>query len=169
MEQSSNREPGIPASTERDGNMDEAMSTICCWLTGPSGAGKTTIAVAVVEELVRRGRPAVAIDDADVDRYLDAGDRLGAVLWLADLLVGCDTVPVVAISAPTREVRDRARRQLTAFAEIFVDPGTLPAEYEEPYGPELRVPTHDRDDSASTAQVVSWLESRGVVSPAPRR
>ncbi len=39
--------------------------------------------------------------------------------------------------------------------------------YEAPYAPELRVPTHGRDVAASTAQVLSFLEDRGVIAHDP--
>jgi adenylylsulfate kinase-like enzyme len=36
--------------------------------------------------------------------------------------------------------------------------------YEEPIGPELRIPTHDRDVRASAAQLLSYLEAENPAS-----
>ena len=142
-------------------------------MTGPSGAGCHTVARAVVDELIRRGRPAVLIDRAGVESYLSRSDPEGAVRWLAGLLTTGDVMAVIATPAPTRAIRDRARAEISPFAEIFVDPSapaTSPAPghddhtYEEPYGAELRVPTHDRDAPAAAALVVSWLEAHGGIA-----
>ena len=96
---------------------------VCCWLTGPSGAGTSTIAARLVTELTERGQPAAVIDDADVDRYPPPTTAEGVVIWLAGRLVS-GRGAVVAIDAPDRASRDRARRALEplgGFAEIFVD------------------------------------------------
>jgi len=138
----------------------------CIWLTGRAGAGKTTIARAVVGELQRRGRPAVVIDEADARAHFSAADPIDAVTWLTGLLVPNGVVVVIAVDAQDRAARDRARGELPGFVEVFVDGGDgSDGAYEEPFAPELRVPTHDRDVAASVAQLVSWLEDSGVAPP----
>jgi adenylylsulfate kinase len=145
--------------------------TACVWLTGRAGAGKTTIARVVGEQLRRRGRPVVEIDEADARRHLSAEDRVGAVAWLAGLLVERGVVVIVALDTPERDVRDRMRAEVPGFVEVFVDGGTDAGaggtRYEEPFAPEFRVPTRDRDVAASAAQVVSWLEDAGIVAHDP--
>jgi adenylylsulfate kinase len=142
----------------------------CIWLTGRAGAGKTTIARAVVGELQGRGRAAIVIDEADARTHLSADDPSGSVTWLTSLLLTSGVVVVIAVDAPDRAARDRAREVLPGFVEVFIDGGAGPDDaYEEPFAPELRVPTHDRDVAASVAQLVSWLEDSGVAPPpAPR-
>jgi len=72
---------------------------------------------------------------------------------------------VVSADLSTRAERDDLRSALGRFAEVFVDrAGLRDDEYEEPFAPELRVPTHDRDARASIAQVVSWLEDSGLLA-----
>jgi adenylylsulfate kinase-like enzyme len=138
----------------------------CIWLTGRAGAGKTTIARAVVDELHSRGRAAVVIDEADARAHLSAADPADGVTWLAGLLVPNGVVVVVAVDAPDRAARDRAREELPGFVEVYVDGGGGPDDaYEEPFAAELRVPTHDRDVAASVAQLMSWLEDSGVAPP----
>lgn len=139
------------------------MTTACVWLTGRSGAGKTTIAAAVVAELHRRGRAAAVIDELEARAHLDRDDRVAALAWVAGLLVGSGVVTIVAVDEPERAARDELRRSIPSFIEVFVDRGTGDDRYEEPFAPELRVPTHDRDPDASAAQVVSWLEDAGII------
>ena len=61
------------------------------------------------------------------------------------------------------------RAEVTGFVEVHVDApadvctervGVADPHYEEPIAPDLRVPTHDRDERASTAQLLSYVESR---------
>lgn len=143
-------------------------SGACIWLTGRSGVGKSTIASGVVAQLRERGRPAVVVDDPDVSHHLDARDRVGALTWLARLLAESDVVVVVAVDIPARDDREAVRTQVPRFVEVFVDGHGRPGgDYEEPFAPELRVPTHDRSASASVAQIVSYLEDAGMVAHDP--
>jgi adenylylsulfate kinase-like enzyme len=116
----------------------------------------------------RRGRAVVEIDDEDAHAHLRADDPVSAVAWLARTLVGSGVVVVVALDTRERERRERVRTEVPGFVEVFVDGGARSdPTYEEPFAPELRVPTGDRDAAASAAQVVSWLEDAGVVPHDP--
>ena len=137
----------------------------CIWLTGRAGSGKTTVAHAVAGELQHRGRAAVVIDEAEARIHLSATDPNASVGWLAGLLLSSGVVVVIAVDAPDRAGRDRAREEVPGFVEVFIDGGDGPDRYEEPFAPELRVPTHDRDVAASVAQLLSWLEDSGVAPP----
>ncbi len=137
----------------------------CVWLTGRSGAGKTTVAIAVVDELRRRGAPVALIDAADVSAHLSTAEPIDALGWLARLFTTTGAIVVVAADDPRRAARDRVRAEVPGFVEIFVDGGAARDHYEEPIAPELRVPTHDRSVEASSAQVVSWLERAGIAPP----
>ena len=137
----------------------------CVWLTGRSGAGKTTVAAAVVEELRRRGAPVALVDAADVSAHLSAAEPTDALGWLARLFTTAGAIVVVAADDPRRASRDQIRADVPGFVEIFVDGGAGRDHYEEPVAPELRVPTHDRSVEASSAQVVSWLERAGIAPP----
>jgi adenylylsulfate kinase-like enzyme len=137
----------------------------CVWLTGRSGAGKTTIAVAVVAELRSRGVRAALVDEPDVATHLSSGEPIDALGWVARLLTSTGAIVVIAADDPRRSARDQLRAEVPGFVEIFVDGGPNRDHYEEPVAPELRVPTHDRSAEASVALVVSWLE-RNVVDAA---
>ena len=149
-------------------NPGEASPGACVWLTGLSGVGKSTIAAGVVEQLRERGRPATVVDDPEVGRHLDADDPVGALTWLTRLLVESGVVVVVAVDTPARDRREQLRTQVPGFVEVFVDGRGRPDDtYEEPFAPELRVPTHDRESAASVAQIVSFLEDAGVMAHDP--
>jgi adenylylsulfate kinase len=149
-------------------------STACVWLTGRVGAGKRTIAAAIVAELHRRGEPGVLLDeDAVTARLVEGPD---AIAWCCTLLTGNGIPTIVAVPLPARDDRELLRASVPVFLEVFLDAppevcaaraGRRDATYEEPYAPELRVPTHGRDVAASVAQVLSFLEDRGVIAHDP--
>ena len=133
----------------------------CLWLTGRTGAGKSTIARAVAEELRRAGVPLVLVDD-DERGHLAVGTE--PMVWLAKALTDAGVTTIVAADLPDRDDRDAVREAVTRFVEVFVDGASAEDDgYEEPFAPELRVPTHDRESVASIALVVSWLEHEGVL------
>jgi adenylylsulfate kinase len=142
---------------------------VCVLFTGRAGSGKTTIGRGVALELRRRGRECGVLDAADVERHLQPGTD--AVAWCASLLVAAGATAIVTTPIPGRVAREELRDSFPVFLEIFLDaPAALCAEraerrdddFEEPYAPDLRVPTHDRDPAASIAQAMSFLEDQGV-------
>jgi adenylylsulfate kinase len=148
----------------------------CVWLTGRRGAGRTTVGRLVAQELAARGVPSVLLDEAEpgVLTHLqrdEAGTTLPAVAWLAVLFAERGVVSVVTVDAPGRGARDDVRATVARFVEVYVDaPAEVCAQrcgkvaaYEEPFAAELRVPTHDRSPAASAAQVVSHLETIGLL------
>ncbi len=109
------------------------MTGTTLWLTGLSGAGKTTIADAVAAELRARGREVEVLDGDELRRGLSAGlgfsreDRdthVRRVGFVAELLArhGVVTlVPVIAPYAATRdEVRARHDASGTGYLEVHV-------------------------------------------------
>jgi adenylylsulfate kinase-like enzyme len=137
---------------------------VCIWLTGRPGAGKSTIGRALAHDLAGTGTRVVLVDD-DTRRHLVEGSA--AIAWLVRTLTGCGVTVVVAADLPSRDEREHVRAATGRFAEVFVDGGSTDSEqgggYEEPFAPELRVPTHDRDPAASIALLTSWLEHSGVL------
>lgn len=151
--------------------MHEAL---CVLFTGRVGAGKTTVGRGVAEELRRRGCACGVLDAAAVDEHLRPG--ADALVWCCQLLVRGEATALVTLPIPTREARERLRAAMPTLVEVFLDApaalcaersGTDDDEFEEPYAPELRVPTHDRDAAASIAQVMSHLEERGIAPHDP--
>jgi len=151
------------------------VTTACVWLTGRAGSGKRTIAAAIMADLHRRGVPAAMLDEAGVaGRLVDGPDALA---WCCTLLTANGVPTIVAVPVPSRDDRELLRGAVPDFVEVFLDAppevcavraGRSDDAYEAPYAPELRVPTHGRDAAASAAQVLSFLEDRGVVPHDPQ-
>lgn len=101
------------------------------WLTGCPGAGKTTLARAVADELRRRGRRVEVLDGDDVRQAIspDLGfsreDRALNVVrlgFMARLLSRNGVAVIVAAVSPFRDARDTVHRAHEApFFEVFVD------------------------------------------------
>jgi adenylyl-sulfate kinase len=103
------------------------------WLTGLSGAGKSTIAHAVAERLHER-RAVEVLDGDELRAQLSAGlgfsraDRdvnVHRIGYVARLLAKHGVLVLVAAIAPYAEtraaLRTRAEQQSLAFLEVYVD------------------------------------------------
>jgi len=101
----------------------------CLWFTGLSGAGKSTIAALVVDELQARGRKVELLDGDEVREHLSKGlgfskeDRdtnIRRIGWVAAVLARNGVVSVTAAISPYREIRDEVRKWIDNFVEIHV-------------------------------------------------
>ena len=102
------------------------------WLTGLSGAGKTTIATELERRLFHAGRHTYLLD-GDVlrsglgsDLGFSAGDRRENIRRageVAALLADAGCIVIAAFISPFREDRERIRRLLAPgrFIEVFVN------------------------------------------------
>jgi adenylylsulfate kinase len=103
------------------------------WLTGLSGAGKTTLAERLVPELRARGVRLEVLDGDEVRTNLSKGlgfskeDRdtnIRRIGYVSRLLARNGVGVVTAAISPYREVRDEVRRSVEAdgaeFVEVFV-------------------------------------------------
>ena len=104
----------------------------CVWVTGLSGAGKSTTAEIVVEHLLERGRQVTLLDGDIVRTHLSKGlgfskeDRDTNILrigFVASEIVRHGGAVVCAAVSPYRATRDRVRDLVGAaqFIEVFVD------------------------------------------------
>ncbi len=102
---------------------------VTIWLTGLSGAGKSTIANALVEELQERGRKVELLDGDVVRTNLSKGlgfskeDRdtnIRRIGFVSNLLTRNGVASIVAAISPYREVREEVRANIGSFVEVYV-------------------------------------------------
>jgi adenylylsulfate kinase len=114
------------------------------WLTGLSGAGKSTIATRLAKVLLDRGVTRLEILDGDeVRRTLSLGagfsreDRdahIRRIAYVCQLLGRHDVATLVAAISPYREMRAFARSLIGPFVEVFVDAPFEVLEQRDPKG-----------------------------------
>lgn len=100
------------------------------WLTGLSGAGKTTIALALELELRQRGVRVERLDGDTVREGLtrdlgfskeDRDKNIERVTFVAKLLSRNDVGVIASFISPYQATRDKVREETTNFIEVFVD------------------------------------------------
>lgn len=117
------------------------------WFTGLPGAGKSTIAAAVEERLVQRGRAAYVLDGDKLREGLcrdlgfsaaDRSEQARRAAHIAKLLADAGIVALVALISPYAADRERARRlheeAALPFAEAFVHTSLEECERRDPKG-----------------------------------
>jgi adenylyl-sulfate kinase len=165
------------------------------WLTGLSGAGKSTIANAVAPSLVERGHRVEVLDGDEVRTNLcqglgfsreDRDTNIARIGYVAGKLAKHGVAVVVAAISPYREARDKVRASVSDFVEVHVatcaerDVKGLYAKalageiknftgvsdpYEPPLQPEIVLRTEQETVQESAEQVLSWLEAKGLSLP----
>jgi adenylylsulfate kinase len=171
------------------------------WLTGMSGSGKSTLAAQIGQRLRAVGRPVDVLDGDELEKYslsvaLDASKderhadvrRLG---YIARLLSRNGVVTIVAATSPHREARDKNRKEIGRFVEVFTDAPVetliardsrghykralagelqnfigITAPYEPPNNPEIAVKTHAEKVDVSVQQILQTLLDLGYLKPA---
>lgn len=117
------------------------------WFTGLSGAGKSTIAGALHDELRRRGTAAEYLD-GDVIRTVFPGtgfsraDRdahVKRVGFLASRLEHHGIITICALISPYREARAEVRRRCRRFFEVYISTPLAECERRDPKGLYARV------------------------------
>lgn len=117
------------------------------WLTGLSGSGKSTIAVAVEAALLASGRYAYLLDGDNLRHGLngnlgfsaeDRAENVRRVGEVAKLLADAGTVTLVSLVSPYVADRDRVRAMHDdaglRFVEVFVDTPLEECERRDPKG-----------------------------------
>jgi adenylyl-sulfate kinase len=103
---------------------------ITLWFTGLSGAGKTTIAVAVEKYLKEKGLRVERLDGDLVREYLtrdlgfsrkDRDENILRVSYVAALLTRNGVITLCSFIAPYRQARAEARELIGSFAEVYVN------------------------------------------------
>jgi adenylylsulfate kinase len=102
---------------------------VTIWLTGLSGAGKSTIAQRLSAHLVARGRAVEVLDGDEVRTHLSQGlgfsreDRdtnVARIAFVAKLLTRHGVVAIAAAISPYAAARRAARHAIGDFIEVYV-------------------------------------------------
>jgi adenylylsulfate kinase len=104
---------------------------VTLWLTGLSGSGKSTIAMAVEKELLERGHLAYVLDGDNVRHGLnknlgfspeDRTENIRRVGEVARLFTDAGLIAITSFISPYRADRDRVRALFAAgdFVEVYV-------------------------------------------------
>lgn len=105
---------------------------VCFWMTGLSGSGKSTIAIALERRLHGEGRFCVVLDGDNVRTGLngdlgftdaDRTENIRRVAEVAKLFVANGIITICTFVSPTAAIRDQARGIIGAadFVEVFID------------------------------------------------
>jgi adenylyl-sulfate kinase len=100
------------------------------WLTGLSGAGKTTVAVALEQQLRARGGRVERLDGDTVRQGLtrdlgfskeDRDKNIERVTFVSKLLSRNDVGVIASFISPYRAARENVRRETSNFIEVYVN------------------------------------------------
>lgn len=113
------------------------------WLTGLSGAGKSTIASAAAAVLAGRGIPVEILDGDLLRRSLskdlgfskaDRDENVARVGFVASLLSRRGAIVFVALVSPYAEARNAVRARVRQFIEVYVNAPLTVCEQRDPKG-----------------------------------
>lgn len=99
------------------------------WLTGLSGAGKTTISLTLQERLQERGAKVEVLDGDVVRTWLSKGlgfskedreENIRRIGYVSELLTRNGVIVIVAAISPYRAARDQVRACIRNFIEVYV-------------------------------------------------
>lgn len=100
------------------------------WLTGYSGAGKTTISVGLLEKLTNKDIRCdvldgdVIRDNISSDLGFSKEDRctnISRIGFIAELLSRNGVCVIVSAVSPYRDARDHVRKKIDNFIEVYVN------------------------------------------------
>ncbi|MBD2080262.1 adenylyl-sulfate kinase [Leptolyngbya sp. FACHB-17] len=111
---------------------ENCHSGLTVWLTGLSGAGKTTISNALAAMLCQQGYQFELLDGDVVRQSLTKGlgfskadreENIRRIGFVANLLTKHNVIVIVSAISPYRGVREEVRQQIGAdsFVEVYVD------------------------------------------------
>ncbi|MBF0356452.1 MAG: adenylyl-sulfate kinase [Alphaproteobacteria bacterium] len=114
------------------------------WLTGLSGAGKSTVAMEVEHQLLRKGRQVYVLDGDNLRQGLnsdlgfspeDRTENIRRVGEVAHLFASAGTIVITAFISPYQADRDRVRTiQPETFHEVYVKAGVGECTKRDPKG-----------------------------------
>jgi len=136
---------GTIDAAQRRANMGQRGATV--WLTGLSGSGKSTVAVAAEHLLLERGHHAYRLDGDNIRHGLcgdlgfsaeDRSENIRRIAHVASLFADSGLICLCSFISPyralRRQVRDIHDKAGNLFFEVFVDVPLDVAEQRDPKG-----------------------------------
>ncbi len=136
---------GEVTQEERQKNLGQKGCTL--WMTGLSGSGKSTVAVALEQVLIQRGHHAYRLDGDNVRHGLnknlgfsaeDRAENIRRIGEVAKLFADAGLVTITSFISPYAADRDNVRELHAAgelpFIEVYVDCTLEEAEKRDPKG-----------------------------------
>ncbi len=136
---------GNVTRAERQANLGQKGCTL--WMTGLSASGKSTVAVALEQVLLQRGKHAYRLDGDNIRMGLnknlgfsadDRAENIRRIGEVAKLFADAGMIAITSFISPYRKDRDAARALHDAaqipFIEIHVDIPVEEAEKRDPKG-----------------------------------
>ena len=131
--------------TRKDREKVLGQRGVTLWLTGLSGSGKSTVAVAAEQALVQRGRLAYVLDGDNVRHGLnknlgfspeDRTENIRRIAEVAKLFTDSGVIVLTSFISPYRADRDAARAIFGEgdFVEVFVSTSLETCEARDPKG-----------------------------------
>ncbi len=136
---------GETTREEREKNLGQKGVTL--WMTGLSGSGKSTVAVALEQVLVQRGKRAYCLDGDNIRHGLnknlgfsaeDRAENIRRIGEVTKLFADAGMISITSFISPYRADRDLARKlheeSNIPFLEVYVDCPLDVAEERDPKG-----------------------------------
>ena len=136
---------GEVTAEERRQNLGQRGATL--WMTGLSASGKSTVAVALEQVLIQRGKHAYRLDGDNVRHGLnknlgfsaeDRAENIRRIGEVAKLFADAGLIAITSFISPYRADREIAREVHAEaglpFVEVFVDCALDEAERRDPKG-----------------------------------
>ncbi|OUL18125.1 adenylyl-sulfate kinase [Nostoc sp. RF31YmG] len=110
--------------------MQDNYQGLTIWLTGLSGAGKTTIGKAIVEELLYQNQKVSLLDGDNLRQTLckglgfsssDREENIRRIGCLADSLTREGNIAIVCVISPYRNQREKLKQKIIPFMEVYVN------------------------------------------------
>ncbi|MDB9373594.1 adenylyl-sulfate kinase [Nodularia sphaerocarpa] len=110
--------------------MVEKQRGVTIWLTGLSGAGKTTICQYLATELRRTGYKLEVLDGDVIRQNLSKGltfskedrdENIRRIGFVAHLLTRNNVIVIVSVISPYRAMRAEVKAQIGDFIEVYVN------------------------------------------------
>lgn len=137
--------------------MPAQFCATCIWITGLPAAGKSSLAVALADELNQRDVACYVLDGDELRKGLcsdlgygeaDRRENVRRVGEVARLIAKTGAIVIVSLISPFRKDRDAVRSLFGggAFVEVFIDTPLEVCEWRDPKGHYRRARAGDLND-----------------------